>query len=190
MFLFRQIPPAFTLDFVARRPSPSLSGWLLLLAGLLSAAAALFDYDSLAERRDELAAQVARQQRAADRQTARLPRSNVRNERGNERNAATERQAAWRVAGALSTPWQSLLPMLEAAGNNDVSLLALDADNGKTQISIEGDARSLEAVFAYAERLGNQPAFASVQVQNYQFQKRGAVEVVHFRLTTRWSKGS
>ncbi|MFT3735761.1 MAG: hypothetical protein QM776_12170 [Rhodocyclaceae bacterium] len=190
MSLFRQVPPAFTLDFVPHRPRPSLAGWLLLVAGLLSAAAALVDYDTLVERRDELAAQVARQQRATDRQVANRPRNNVRGDRNSDRSAVTERQAAWRVASALNTPWQSLLPMLESAGNNDVTLLALDADNSKAQITIEGDARSLEAVFAYAERLGKQAAFANVQVQNYQFQKRGPVEVVHFRLSTRWSKGS
>lgn len=188
MALFRQIPPAFGLDFVTRRPRPSLAGWALLGAGLLATCAALLDYDSLAERRDELQRQVARQQRGAERQVASTPRKTTATTRGNERNAAAERLAALRVARTLDTPWQSLLPLIEAAGNRDVALLALDADNGKAQIGIEGDARSLEAVFAYAERLGRQSGFSNVQVQNYQFQKRGNHDVVHFRLATRWSQ--
>jgi hypothetical protein len=183
---FNQVPPAFTLDFVPRRARPSLPGWLLLAAGLLAAFAALIEYQAIVERRDELASQVARLQRAQNKpvSTDRQRRS----ERSNERAAATERLAVARVAATLATPWASLLPLLESASNADVALLTLDADNSKAQIAIEGDARTLEAVFAYADRLGAQAGFANVQVQNYQFQKRGGIEVVHFRLTTRWSK--
>ncbi len=78
------------------------------------------------------------------------------------------------------------MPQLEAAGNADIALLSLDADTGKAQINVAGEARSLEAVFAYAQRIGAQPGFTSVQVQNYEFHRSGSQDLVQFKLSARW----
>jgi hypothetical protein len=180
MSLFRSAPPAFTLDFVPRRNRPSLLGWLILGAALLLVCAITMEYFDAQERLDEAQQQLSRaeraQQRASGLQLSRkpVPVSDI------------ELRRAARLAASLQGPWLQLMPQLEAASNADITLLLLNADTGKAQINVAGEARSLEAVFDYAKRIGAQPGFASVQVQNYEFHRIGSQELVQFKLGARW----
>jgi hypothetical protein len=180
MNLFQPAPPAFTLDFVPRRRRPSLLGWLLLLAAVAATAAVVLEYFDVQERLDEAQQQLARAQRLQERS------SGLQQARKQERVPEAELRRAAQIAARLQDPWPQLVPQLEAAGNADITLLSLDADAGKAQINVAGEARSLEAVFDYAKRIGAQPGFTSVQVQNYEFHKVGSQDLVQFKLSVRW----
>jgi hypothetical protein len=180
MILFRSTPPAFTLDLVPRRNRPSLIGWLLLLAALLVAAAVVLEYFDVQERLDDAQQQLARAQRLQERA------SGQQQAHKQERVPEIELRRAAQIAANLQGPWLQLMPQLEAAGHADITLLSLDADTTKAQINVAGEARSLEAVFAYAQRIGAQPGFTSVQVQNYEFHKAGSQDLVQFKLSARW----
>ncbi|MEC5386765.1 PilN domain-containing protein [Uliginosibacterium sp. H3] len=180
MKLFNPAPPAFTLDFVAQRQRPSLLGWLLLLAAVLASAAVVLEYFDVQERLDEAQQQLARAQRLEERANG------LQRARKQERVPEADLRRAAQIAARLQEPWPQLVPQLEAAGNEDIALLSLDADAGKAQINLAGEARSLEAVFDYAKRIGKQPGFASVQVQNYEFHKVGSQDLVQFKLSARW----
>jgi len=193
MFL-KGAPPAFTLDFLPQRARPSIVGWVLLLAGVISVCAVLLEHVDLQERVDDLQAQNARAERAI------LRTAGLAQKRKQERVPDSELHSAARLASSLQSPWTELLPQLEAATANgkgskggkdkaneqEISLLSLDADNAKAQISVSGEARSLEAVFAYAQRLGAQSGFSSVQVLSYEFHRSGVIEAVQFKLAARW----
>jgi hypothetical protein len=180
MRLLRLTPPALTLDFVPRRQPPSLLGWLTLAAAALLATAVILEYFDVAERLDEAQQQLAR----AERQQQRA--SGLQQKRKQPPVADVELRRAAGIAANLQRPWLRLIPQLEAAGNADITLLSLDADAGKAQINVAGEARSLEAVFAYAQRISAQGGFASVQVQNYEFHKVGSQDLVQFKLSARW----
>jgi len=180
MSLLRSAPPALTLDFVPHRRRPSLLGWLILLSSVLVAIAVTLEYLDTLERLDDAQLQLARaerlQQRAKGAQQTRKPTP----------VPDVELRRAAHLAAGLQGPWLQLMPQLEAAGNGDIALLSLDADTAKAQINVAGEARSLEAVFDYAKRIGEQSGFASVQVQNYEFHKSGTQDVVQFKLSARW----
>lgn len=180
MPLFRPAPPAFTLDFVPRRTRPSLLGWLILLGAAMVAATAMLDYLDVQAQLDSARLQLAQAERAQQRLTGQLQT------RRNERVPEAELRRAAKIAGTLQGPWLQVMPQLEQAGNADITLLSLDADAGKAQINVSGEARSLEAVFDYAQRIGKQPGFVSVQVQNYEFHKVGTQDLVQFKLSARW----
>lgn len=176
----RHAPPALSLDFVARRRAPSLTGWLILLAGLLALSASALEYGDLAERKDDAEHAYEREARLQKRDAGELAA------RSKERIPAETLVHAARIAQALRRPWAESLPQLEAAGSEDVAMLTLDTDADKGSLRVTGEARSLEAVFDYARRIGEQPAFASVQVENYEFREKTGVRSVQFRLVARW----
>jgi hypothetical protein len=180
MRLLRSAPPAFTLDFIPRRKRPSLLGWLLLGAAALLAAAVMLEYLDTQERLDDAQQQLARAQRLQARA------SGQQLTRKEERVPDVELHRAAQIAANLQGPWLQRMAQLEAAGNADITLLSLDADAAKAQINLAGEARSLEAVFDYAKRIGTQSGFNSVQVQNYEFHKVGTQDLVQFKLSARW----
>jgi hypothetical protein len=180
MPFLRSTPPALTLDFVPRRHRPSLLGWLVLMTAVLVAIAVTLEYLDTQERLDEAQLQLARAERLQQRVAG------MQQTRKATPVADVELRRAAHLAAGLQGPWLQLMPQLEAAGNGDITLLSLDADTGKAQINVAGEARSLEAVFAYAKRIGDQPGFASVQVQNYEFHKSGTQDLVQFKLSARW----
>ncbi|MDB5813864.1 MAG: hypothetical protein JWM03_1989 [Rhodocyclales bacterium] len=181
---FRSAPPPFTLDFIPRRRRPSLLGWLILCAGVLMCAAVVLEYFDAQERLDDAQQNVARAQRLQQHA------SGAQQVHKTERLPEAELRRAARLAASLQGPWLQLMPQLEAAGNADIALLSLDADTAKAQINVTGEARSLEAVFAYAQRIGAQPGFISVQVQNYEFHHSGSQDLVQFKLSARWQGAS
>ncbi|MDB5801812.1 MAG: hypothetical protein JWL63_2751 [Rhodocyclales bacterium] len=187
MRLLRSAPPALALDFIPQRNRPSLIGWLILAAALLVASAVVLEYLDVQEHLDEAQQQLARAERVQQRA------SGLQQVRKASPVPEVELRRAARLAAGLQGPWLQLMPQLEAASNADIALLSLDADTTKAQINVAGEARSLEAVFAYAQRIGAQPGFTSVQVQNYEFRSAssrngtpGAQDVVQFKLSARW----
>jgi hypothetical protein len=180
MLFLRPAPPAFTLDFVPRRARPSLLGWLILLAAALIAGAVALEYFDALDRLDDA------QQRLARAEYLQARAQGLRDTRKQTPVPDADLRHAARLAATLQGPWQHLMPQLEAAGNEDITLLSLQADTAKAQINVAGEARSLEAVFAYAHRIDQQAGFASVQVQNYEFHKVGTQDLVQFKLSARW----
>jgi len=53
----------------------------------------------------------------------------------------------------MNVPWDSLFRELEGAADESVALLAIQPDPASRQVRIAGEARRLDAVLNYIERL-------------------------------------
>ena len=173
---FKQ-PATIALDFIPQRQRPSLIGWLLLACGLLAASAALLEYQRLGERVADNEARLARETRHYERsRVAALARAQ-------EKIPEAELRRAIDQAHSLRRGSASLLASIEAASDKDIALLSLTLQTTKPQFRLGGEARSLEAAFAFAQRLGKQPGIASARIDGHESKPSGSVEVVSFNLS-------
>ena len=99
-----------------------------------------------------------------------------------------ELRRAAQLAHELRRPWLSMLADIEAADDVDVALLAIETPSAKEESSLRltGEGRSLEAVFAYSQRLIARPGLDSARIESYEFRKSGMAEMVVFKLSARW----
>jgi hypothetical protein len=155
VFESNPIPLAGTL--LGRRSSPAVraaaaTALVLALALLIGVCVNLWRTES----RTAAHRQLAESLRASVSPRAVAPRA------GNER-AEQEQLRAWnQVARQLNTPWGTLLTSLEQATPEDVALVSVEPDAHKGSVRLQAEARTLEALLAYAQALRAVPAFADV----------------------------
>lgn len=177
---FARQPDVIALDFIPQRRRPGALGWLLLVAGLLAALGVLGEYVALGER-------LASAQTRLARETRHLERSRSTNlARQREKLPEAELRRAADLARRLHNRNLEVLADIEAASNADISLLSLSQTAGKAQLKLAGEARSLDAAFAFARRLARQPGLLGAQIDSYEFKSSGSVEVVVFSLSASW----
>ncbi|HEX5127420.1 MAG TPA: hypothetical protein VFW00_11820 [Rhodocyclaceae bacterium] len=180
MKMSRGVPPEIALDFISRRKRPSMLGWLILLAGILASMAVLMEYFDLQDAQTDAERRLAREERVVNRKLGHeLAKTR-------EKVPDNELRRAAQIAQELRRPWLDTLAQIETASNKDVALLTFEPDPNKGALRLGGEARSLDAVFAYAKRLSAQPSLADAQVDGYEFKKSGVVDVVVFKLTVHW----
>lgn len=74
-----------------------------------------------------------------------------------------QQRAAWnQLVAQLNTPWATLLGGLEAATRDDVALVSIEPDARQGTVRLQAEARTLEALLAYAQSLGTVEPFAGV----------------------------
>ncbi|QXI40707.1 PilN domain-containing protein [Pseudomonas xantholysinigenes] len=101
-----------------------------------------------------------------------------------------ERLAQMRnVSQQLQRPWQQLFAMLEAMPQEDVALLSLTPDARKGQVRISAEARNLEAMLQYHQRLERSEALSDVSLLNHEVLAGQAEHPVRFNLTATWETG-
>ncbi|MDP5241117.1 hypothetical protein Q9Q94_16365 [Uliginosibacterium sp. 31-16] len=176
-------PATIALDFIPQRSQPSLLGWLLLAAGLLATSAILLEYRDLGEQLRNTEVRLARETRHLERSRALM----LAQQR--EKLPESELKTATQLAQRLHNRNLDVLAEIEAAGNEDVALLSLVQTAGKTQLKLTGEARSLDAAFAFARRLAARPSIRRAQVDSYEFKPSGSVEIVAFTLGASWKTG-
>ncbi|HSV79865.1 MAG TPA: hypothetical protein VLK85_11780 [Ramlibacter sp.] len=177
------MPPAIELDFVPQRKPPSAMGWLALAAGVLAGLGVLVEHLDLREALADTQQRLARQERA----TQRAPGRPLGSNRGQQLPEAELRRAA-QLAQELQRPWLGMLADIEAVADDDVALLAIESPSNRdgATLRLTGEGRSLEAVFAYAQRLLARPGLGSARIEGYEVKKSGMAETVVFKLTARW----
>lgn len=74
---------------------------------------------------------------------------------------ATDQRRAWNeVVGRLNMPWTAMLDTLEAQTPDDVALVSIEPDARGGIVRVQAEARTLEALLAYARALRTAGPFA------------------------------
>lgn len=158
-----------------RKPAPSATGWLLLLAGVAGAAAlGQFQFELDAQRADQ-AQRLARVQAPGG--TTAIS--------GSEPDEAPV-VAARQLLDRSRLPWDTLFTALEAATAGDVALLAITPDAQRRQVKIHAEARNLAAMLEFQRQLQQNPALAQVVLLDHTVMKDVPFTPVRFHLLAQW----
>lgn len=170
------------LDFQPRRPG--LLPVVLFLAALLLAADAGFEASALGDQAAEVAARLAQAQRRAERRTA------ARRDSQPEHALSPDEAKALRQAfAAIQVDWESLYGAIDAAGSEDIALLAIRPSVTGKSVQISGEARTLAAALAYVEALRQEP-LAQVVLVSHQIRQTDPQRPIAFEIAATWHTGS
>jgi hypothetical protein len=170
---------AIQLDFSGARPALSLTGGVLLAAGVLAASVVLLAYRNTAQHRAGLEVRLAAIARA-DAQSAAPPETPA-----DARVAVSVEQAAT----DLATPWTLLLSELEQASKDsqgEVALLGVEPDHGKHNVRVSAEARTMKLALAYVERLQASRSLSYPMLDRHEIRADDAQHPVRFELTGEW----
>ena len=162
------------LDYQHAGPGHGWPGRVLLGIGVLVCALLFARFAAVTAEHDEAEQGLARLKRAADRPQAVA---------GEARRGAPVSRAA-----PAATRWEALLAALEGAVDESVTLLAL-TPHGR-EVTINGEARDLGAVFDYVKRLQGVALFSHVYLLRHEALAEHPYRPVQFALSARWFDGA
>jgi len=171
------------LEFQPRRSGPL--AWTLLALGCAIVAGLVLLQHNLQTEQVDLEASV----HSLELQLGRRPATTALQTTAASREQA-ERLAQMRsVSQQLQRPWQQLFAMLEALPQGDVALLGLTPDARKGQVRIAAEARNLEAMLQYHQRLEASAELSDVSLLNHEVLAAQPEHPVRFTLTATWETG-
>ena len=91
-----------------------------------------------------------------------------------------------RVSAQLRRPWEQLFGMLETLPREDIALLSLAPDARKGQLRISAEARNLEAMLAFHQRLEASAELSDVSLLNHEVKVKQAERPILFNLLATW----
>ena len=169
------------LDFVSGRLPAGVSGWLLLLFGLLGTVAVvawerlnLHPLNAADEERLRSLQATIEARRAA------VPRMD-------DAQLVAEWTRAIAVADELNLPWETLFATLEAQKERPVAILSLDPDAGKRELVLTGEAKNFEEMLAYYRLLQQQGIFSGLALHTHQVNLQDREKPIRFRVTAKWA---
>lgn len=172
------------LDFVTRPTLLQRGGLLLLLAALVLASYLAHLY---VERTTALANEQAKLRGLQSlRQAAGELTGDQKN--ASERSDA-ELKLARRVMYTLSLPWDDLFSEIDASVDENVTLLRVEPDAEKRELSITAEAKDLAAMLAYGNRIAASARFQEAHVQSHQVQVQDPQRPVRFVMRAKWLVG-
>jgi Tfp pilus assembly protein PilN len=154
---------ALWLDYQQPAPGRGMPGVILLAVSLLAAGWLLANYFAVVGTLDDATQEVSRLKRAA---ASQLPTGTI----------APAAQSADR--------WESLFASLESAGDDSVTLLALKP--GRTEITITGEAKDMDASMEYVKRLQSATVFANIHVTQSELVAEHPQRPIRFTLASAW----
>lgn len=168
------------LDFVDTRPPHAPIGWTLLLAGVLTAAGLLYEHSALR------AALETREDRIATLEKNRA--RTQKNVRAAPPDAAqqSEIRRANSVIDELNLPWAALFGAVESASDGAIALLSIQPDAQKQLVRITGEAKTLDDVLAYIERLQEDTQLTNASLLSHEIRQQDAEKPIRFTLTANW----
>ncbi len=170
------------LEFQPRRSGP-LAWSLLALGSALVAGLVLLQY-TLQNEQVELDSVHSLELQLGRRPATAAPQSTAASREQAERLAQMRS-----VSQQLQRPWQQLFSMLEAMPQDDVALLGLTPDARKGQVRIAAEARNLEAMLQYHQRLEASDELSDVSLLNHEVLAAQPEHPVRFTLTATWETG-
>nr|WP_239481978.1 pilus assembly protein [Pseudomonas insulae] len=172
------------LDFQARQPA-SVAGWLLLVAGLLSAllvAGMGYWLSSVSTRNGAELRGVDAQLRSRGLVEAPRAAGSPASNREEAARLAEMRQ----ISAQMKQPWDNLFAMLENQSRKDVALLELAPDARKKQLRISAEARDLAAMLAFHRSLEQSDELSDVSLLNHEVMTQQAERPIRFNLLANW----
>lgn len=168
------------LDF-QRRPLASPLGWALLAAGLLLAGTLWALQQRIDADRARAAQELARLQQGQGGAIHQAPLSKAES-LAQQASLAEMR----RVSAALNLPWNGLFATLEALPLEDVALLTLTPDARKRLLRITAEARNLEAMLEFHQRLEDSDGLSDVSLLDHEVLVQVAERPIRFNLLATW----
>lgn len=168
------------IDFVRPRSRISGLGWMILLVGIFSMAVAWLDN---LEAQEELSTA----QQAVDRKT-RLEKARNRLV---EPPVSTElAKVSERAGKALAVPWGKAFNDLESLAIDGIALVSLEMNGSTSSIRVTGEAKTMEDVVGYMERLRGSPSLVSVELASHEARTTQGVRVIRFSADLAWGEKS
>jgi hypothetical protein len=90
------------------------------------------------------------------------------------------------VIDQLTVPWDGLFDAVERADARGLGVLALTPSARDRSIRLAGEAKSMEELLAYVDRMAQQPLLGQVHLQSVNTVAREGVPVVSFNLAATW----
>jgi Tfp pilus assembly protein PilN len=166
------------IDFAAApRRGPSLLGLALLLAGAAALTLVTLELDDLDQQTVAAEAKLKSLTRG-------LASAAGAKSAGNAKDAAGT--AAGEVLAQLRAPWPELLEQLEAMADLPVAVLDLDAQARGRTLRLAGEAKTMDEVLAFVEKLRQSKRLDDVFLQGHEARKVGAVDVIAFTVQATW----
>lgn len=88
----------------------------------------------------------------------------------------------------LNVPWAAILDELERHASKDVALLAIDPDATQGRLRLEFEARRLQSLVEFAERLGSSPGFERVALSKHEIVDRDPAKPVRMSLEVKLAR--
>lgn len=165
-------PGPLAIDFAPKARRPARSGWLLLLAGLTAVAMAGIHLSDQAAELSALRSQLA----ALSQQAV--------GKRGPPSGGDPAQMQA--LAARLGADWGGLLATLAQALEPGIRVLEVHGDAVRGSVRIVAEAPSLEAAFAYVERLQGQGGLRSFALDSHAWSQGANVGVLTFWAVGEW----
>ncbi|MBN9461380.1 MAG: hypothetical protein J0H00_09155 [Burkholderiales bacterium] len=93
---------------------------------------------------------------------------------------------AVRVVARLNAPWARLLESVESAGDAGVTLLAMEPDAQRGEVRIQAEAKDMQVLLGYVQRLGEAPALSGADLESHQVRLQDPQHPVSATIVARW----
>lgn len=171
---------ALKLDFV-RRPSPFRWLGFFFLAAAVATAAYLLDVylkrSAELERWEEKYRSLQKAQRKQAPSTVKTAELE---------HLQSELKAANRIIAHLALPWDALFREVEASVDDQVTLLTVEPDTEKRELRIVAEAKNLEAMLGYMNRVRAISLFKDAYVVSHQIQQQDPQKPLRFVVNSQW----
>jgi len=177
------MPAPLAIDFANARRGSESRGWIVLGVGVACTVAALVGYRSIAIELDAVGTQarVAARKLGAEQKREVLDPGKL--QALNQRIVASNR-----VLHALDQPWFQLLADIEAAVTPGIVLLALEPDAVQGSVRLSAEARDLEALSRYLDRLAALESLRDVRMNQQELRDARGQPVLRFSVSARWAR--
>ena len=180
-------PAMLELDF--RRPAASRGrwiGWGALVAAVLGVVVVSDVYSDVTQTHD-----VARSRHEAIEARAQVDsrsRDTNRSAAASDEQTLSDIRRANAVIERLAVPWDDLFEAIERADARELGLLALSPNARDRTIQLAGEARTMDELLAYMDRMAKQARLRQVHLMSYSVTAREGVTVVSFTLAATWQQ--
>lgn len=179
---------ALNLDYCRRPPLITAAGLVWLALGLAVLAAALEQYRDVQE-------ELERQENRVDSLTEQLTRKTKARERmaSEAKKREPELKEAQAVLRRLTTPWEEVFGALEQATRvhrDRIRVLGVQPDMDKGLVLLTGEAKGLDDLMDYLDRLGSGGSLRRARLVSHQMQVELPGRPIRFYAVAEWSTGS
>jgi len=89
--------------------------------------------------------------------------------------------------GQLNLPWTDLLDNLQAAEVPEVSVLRLEPEVENKLLKINAEAKTLEAMFSFVQKLNRQAMFHDASLLKHEVNEQDVNKPIRFQLRVEWT---
>ncbi len=86
----------------------------------------------------------------------------------------------------LSLPWNGLFKSIAGSQQTQVALLSITPDVSRKSIKISGEAKNLDVLLEYLQKLQKADSLRSVYLEKHQIELRSAQRPVRFTIIANW----